>query len=94
MIAAGYIRTSSPANVGEGKDSYNRQRLAISTYANANNLVISDDAYCYDAGILSKVPFAVGPAWRQLIDHCRAKHAYTIVFVVMVGFSFNLTIYM
>jgi Resolvase, N terminal domain len=32
--AIGYTRTSSAANVGEGKDSVQRQRKAIQAYAN------------------------------------------------------------
>ncbi|CAL77687.1 hypothetical protein; putative resolvase [Bradyrhizobium sp. ORS 278] len=38
--AIGYTRTSSAANVGEGKDSVIRQRKAIQAYANKAGLQI------------------------------------------------------
>jgi DNA invertase Pin-like site-specific DNA recombinase len=40
--AIGYLRTSSAANVGEGKDSERRQRLAIERYAKRAGFDITD----------------------------------------------------
>jgi DNA invertase Pin-like site-specific DNA recombinase len=40
--ALGYLRTSSAANVGEGKDSEARQRKAIESYAKSAGVAIID----------------------------------------------------
>jgi hypothetical protein len=45
--AVGYMRTSSAANVGDGKDSEARQRKAIEGYAKASGIVVVD--WFYDA---------------------------------------------
>jgi hypothetical protein len=47
--AVGYMRTSSAANVGDGKDSDARQRKAIESYAKAAGMVIVD--WFYDAAV-------------------------------------------
>ncbi|MGP0085274.1 MAG: recombinase family protein [Steroidobacteraceae bacterium] len=47
--AVGYMRTSSAANVGDGKDSEARQRKAIEGYAKATGMVVVD--WFYDAAV-------------------------------------------
>src|SRR5882672_6308534 len=49
--AVGYMRTSSAANVGEGKDSEPRQRAAIAAFAEKAGYVIADDDWYYDAAV-------------------------------------------
>lgn len=49
--AVGYMRTSSAANVGEDKDSHQRQRAAILAYANAAGFEIAEADWYYDANV-------------------------------------------
>ena len=52
--AVAYMRTSSATNVGEGKDSEARQRMAIETYAKSAGFVIID--WFYDAAVSGADP--------------------------------------
>ena len=60
LAAIGYMRTSSAANVGDGKDSEARQRKAIEGYARAAGMVIVD--WFYDAAVSGADPMRRGPA--------------------------------
>ena len=55
--AVAYFRTSSVANVGRGKDSDKRQRLAVANYAKAKDIQIMSEFY--DADVSGGInPFA------------------------------------
>jgi DNA invertase Pin-like site-specific DNA recombinase len=49
--AVAYMRTSSPTNVGEDKDSEKRQRKAIKGFAKSGGYVIADEDWFYDAAV-------------------------------------------
>ncbi len=62
--AVGYMRTSSAANVGDGKDSEVRQRKAIEGYVKAAGMVIVD--WFYDAAVSGVDPIETRPGPASL----------------------------
>ena len=71
--AIGYMRTSSGANVGDGKDSEARQRKAIEDYAKAAGMVIVD--WFYDAAVSGADPIEARPQRHRKIGRasCRER---------------------
>jgi hypothetical protein len=66
LEAVGYLRTSSAANVGEGKDSEQRQRLAIDRHAKASGFVIV--AWFYDAAVSGADPVEARPGFAAMLS--------------------------
>ena len=64
--AAAYYRTSSAANVGEDKDSLSRQQDAVRSYAAANGLRITQEAY--DAAVSGSDPIDQRPGFSGLLS--------------------------
>lgn len=64
--AVGYLRTSSAANVGEGKDSERRQRHAIQRYAKAAGFEIVD--WFDDAAVSGADPIESRPGFAALLN--------------------------
>jgi DNA invertase Pin-like site-specific DNA recombinase len=66
LEAVGYLRTSSAANVGEGKDSEQRQRLAIDRHAKASGFVIV--AWFYGAAVSGADPVEARPGFAAMLS--------------------------
>jgi DNA invertase Pin-like site-specific DNA recombinase len=75
--AIAYMRTSSAANIGEGKDSEARQRKAIETYAKRAGMVIVD--WFYDAAVSGADPIEARPGFTALLARIAANGARTII---------------
>lgn len=75
--AIGYLRTSSAANVGLGKDSEPRQRAAIEEYAKENGYIIVD--YFYDANVSGADPVTARPGFAAMLDRIAGNGVRTII---------------
>lgn len=64
--AIGYVRTSSAANIGEGKDSERRQRLAIERYAKAAGFDVVD--WFRDPAVKGADPIETRPGFAALLN--------------------------
>jgi DNA invertase Pin-like site-specific DNA recombinase len=77
VLAIGYMRTSSAANVGDGKDSEVRQRKAIEAYAKAAGTVIVD--WFYDAAVSGADPVEVRPGFTAALARIAGDGVCTII---------------
>lgn len=75
--AIGYLRTSSATNVGEGKDSEQRQRDAIQRHADRAGIEVV--AWFYDAAVSGADPIDSRPGFAAALEHIVANGARTIV---------------
>jgi DNA invertase Pin-like site-specific DNA recombinase len=75
--AIGYMRTSSAANVGEGKDSETRQRKAIEAYAKRGGMVIVD--WFYDAAVSGADPIEARAGFTAALARIAGNGVRTIV---------------
>lgn len=64
--AVGYVRTSSAANVGDGKDSERRQRAAIQSYAKAAGFEVVD--WFNDPAVSGADPIESRPGFAALLN--------------------------
>jgi DNA invertase Pin-like site-specific DNA recombinase len=72
-----YMRTSSAANIGDGKDSEARQRKAIEGYAKAAGMVIVD--WFYDLAVSGADPIEAPPGFTALLARIAGNGARTII---------------
>jgi DNA invertase Pin-like site-specific DNA recombinase len=80
MIKAfGYMRTSSATNVGEGKDSEQRQRLAIEGFANSAGYEIAPDGWYYDAAVKGADAITDRPGFAAMLNHIAGNGVRTII---------------
>jgi DNA invertase Pin-like site-specific DNA recombinase len=75
--AIGYMRTSSAANVGEGKDSEARQRKAIEAFAKLAGMVVTD--WFYDAAVRGADSIESRPGFAQALARIAGNGARTII---------------
>jgi DNA invertase Pin-like site-specific DNA recombinase len=75
--AYGYMRTSSKANVGEGKDSEARQRRAVTSYAKGNGLEIA--GWFYDPAVRGADPVTERPGFSAMLAEIAADGVRTIL---------------
>lgn len=75
--AIGYMRTSSAANVGEGKDSEARQRKAIEAYAKRAGMVIVD--WFYDAAVSGADAIEARPGFTAMLARIAGNGVRTII---------------
>ena len=75
--AIAYARTSSAANVGEDKDSHQRQLLAIRSYASRAKVEIV--ATYYDAAVKGSDPIDMRPGFAKLLDHIEGNGVRTVI---------------
>jgi DNA invertase Pin-like site-specific DNA recombinase len=75
--AVAYMRTSSAANIGEGKDSEHRQRAAIAGYARASGYEIVD--WFYDAAVRGADPVTARPGFSAMLDRIAGNGVRTII---------------
>jgi DNA invertase Pin-like site-specific DNA recombinase len=77
LSAVGYMRTSSAANVGDGKDSEARQRKAIEGFAKAAGRVIVD--WFYDAAVSGADRIEARPGFAALLASIAGNGVRTII---------------
>lgn len=65
--ALAYMRTSSAANVGRGKDSETRQRVAIENFAKHSGHEVI--AWYYDEAVSGADPIEERPGFAELLDY-------------------------
>jgi DNA invertase Pin-like site-specific DNA recombinase len=75
--AIGYLRTSSAANVGEGKDSELRQRAAIEAYAKQSGVVVVD--WFYDAAVKGGDAIESRPGFAAMLARIAGNGVRTII---------------
>jgi DNA invertase Pin-like site-specific DNA recombinase len=75
--AIGYLRTSSAANLGEGKDSEARQRKAIESFAKSAGYIIVD--WFYDAAVSGADPIETRPGFTAALARIAGNGVRTIV---------------
>jgi hypothetical protein len=71
------MRTSSGTNVGDGKDSEQRQRVAIERHAKAAGFVIVD--WFYDAAVSGADPVEVRPGFAAMLVRITGDGVRTII---------------
>jgi DNA invertase Pin-like site-specific DNA recombinase len=75
--AVAYLRTSSAANVGAGKDSEKRQRAAIEAFAERGGFTIMGE-YC-DAAVSGADPIDQRPGFVEMLQCLASNGARTII---------------
>ena len=75
--AVGSMRTSSAANLGDGKDSEARQRKAIEGYAKASGIVVVD--WFYDAAVSGADAIEARPGFAALLARIAGNSVRTII---------------
>ena len=75
--AVAYYRTSSMSNVGEDKDSLNRQEVAVAQYAQRMGLEI--EVQRYDAGKTGDSAIAERIGFSELISECQQRQLSVIL---------------
>ncbi len=88
--AVGYMRTSSAANVGDGKDSEARQRKAIEGYAKASGIVVVD--WFYDAAVSGADAIEARPGFAALLARIAGNGARTIIVETASRFARDLMV--
>ncbi|MGV7212505.1 recombinase family protein [Bradyrhizobium sp. UFLA05-112] len=77
--AVAYMRTSTSTNVGEGKDSEKRQRVAIEAYAKAAGYAIAPTDWFYDAAVKGADPVTARPGFASMMDRIATNGARSII---------------
>jgi DNA invertase Pin-like site-specific DNA recombinase len=77
ITAFAYLRTSSAANVGDDKDSEQRQRTSIEAYAKRAGIDLIG-AY-YDAAVKGSDPVETRPGFAALLEAIEANGTRTII---------------
>lgn len=75
--AVAYIRTSSAANVGAGKDTDKRQRAAIEGCAKRSGFALV--AEYYDAAVSGADPIETRPGFSALLDRIEGNGVRTVI---------------
>jgi DNA invertase Pin-like site-specific DNA recombinase len=75
--AVAYLRTSSAANVGDGKDSDKRQREAIAAFARHAGFTIVEEFY--DAAVSGADPIDTRPGFRALLERIVSNGVRTVI---------------
>src|SRR4051812_27206587 len=75
--AVAYLRTSSSANVGPGKDSDKRQRDAIRAFAKRAGIVIISEFY--DPAVSGADPIETRPGFAALLDRIEGNGVRTVI---------------
>lgn len=90
--AVAYMRTSSAANVGAGKDSEPRQREGIAAFAAEAGYVIADGDYFYDAAVKGADPVTSRPGFAAMLDRIAGNGVRTIIVESPDRFARDLTV--
>jgi DNA invertase Pin-like site-specific DNA recombinase len=81
--AIGYMRTSSAANVGEGKDSEARQRKAIGGYAESAGYVVVE--WFYDAAVRGADTITERPGLAVMLDRIASNGVVRSLWKAQIG---------
>jgi DNA invertase Pin-like site-specific DNA recombinase len=76
VLAVGYVRTSSLANVGADRDSETRQRLAIEAHAARAGLTVQ--AWFTDPGVSGADAIDARPGFCAMLTYC-AEHDINVI---------------
>lgn len=90
--AVAYMRTSSAANAGEGKDSDKRQRAAIAGFAEEAGYEIADDDWFYDIAVKGRDPVTERPAFAAMLARIAGNGVRTIIVESPDRFARDLTV--
>ena len=90
VSAIGYLRTSSAANVGDGKDSESRQRKAIEAHASRSGMVIVD--WYYDAAVSGADPVESRPGFAAMLARIAGNGVRTIIVETAQRFARDLMV--
>lgn len=77
--AVAYMRTSSAAGVGDGKDSEPRQRAAIGGYASEAGYTIADSDWFYDPAVKGKDAVTSRPGFAAMLARIAENGVRTII---------------
>ena len=88
--AIGYLRTSSAANVGDGKDSEARQRKAIEAHAKRGGMVIVD--WFYDAAVSGADSIDTRPGFSALLARIAGNGVRTVIVETASRFARDLMV--
>ena len=88
--AIGYLRTSSAANVGDGKDSEARQRKAIEAHAKRGGMVIVD--WFYDAAVSGANSIDARPGFSALLARIAGNGVRTVIVETASRFARDLMV--
>lgn len=88
--AIGYMRTSSAANIGEGKDSEARQRRAIEAHAKAAGMIIVE--WYYDGAVKGADPIESRPGFAALLARIAGNGVRTIIVETASRFARDLMV--
>jgi len=88
--AVGYMRTSSAANIGDGKDSEARQRRAIEAFAKAANMIIVD--WYYDGAVNGADPIESRPGFAALLARLAGNGVRTVIVETASRFARDLMV--
>ena len=89
-LAFAYMRTSSAANVGEDKDSLERQRVAILAYAErADYEIVSEH---YDPAVKGADPVHRRPAFAAMMATIAGNHVRTVIVETASRFARDLIV--
>lgn len=88
--AVAYYRTSSAANVGDGKDTEKRQREAVRKYAKANDIDIIEEYY--DAAVMGADPVDERPEFARIMDRLASNGVKTVLVETASRFARDLIV--
>jgi DNA invertase Pin-like site-specific DNA recombinase len=88
--AIGYMRTSSAANVGEGKDSEARQRAAIERCARQAGIAVVD--WFNDPAVSGADPIEARPGFAALLTRIASNGVRTIIVETASRFARDLMV--
>lgn len=77
--AVAYMRTSSAAGVGDGKDSEPRQRAAIAAYAAEAGFEVADDDWYYDPKVKGADSINSRPGFAAMLERIASNGVRTII---------------
>lgn len=90
LHAVAYLRTSSATNIGLGKDTDQRQRLAIQAYARQANIDLVGEYY--DAAVSGADPIDQRDGFTRMLQWIAANNARTVIVETANRFARDLII--
>ncbi len=77
--AVAYLRTSSAANVGPDKDSDQRQRQTIETFADRNGYAVAVRDWYYDAAVSGADALDTRPGFARMMERIASNSVRVII---------------
>lgn len=79
MKAVGYMRTSSATNVGEDKDSGQRQQAAIEAYARSAGYTIDEMDFFYDPAVRGDDRLEARPGFAAMLERLAGSDVKVVI---------------